>query len=335
MAAQLAEALTRASDAAVLLERGDAAEACALYRKAVKLTAKAVRSDAALAEAAALMADALLAKLAAAKGAEPSAAPADRVVACEALAGAAPTPRGRSRPTAWSSCGGARTPATCGASAHTPNASGARRRPRARSCLEARALPGSVDVKLDACGHGAFDAAAADLAFARRDDRWLWPLLALLGGDVVLAYVGLVASFPGSDDQPWHADGVKLFPGHGGELPAHALNCFVPLVDVTRAAGRRSSRRVAPPQASARRRARRGGAPRRLRAGAGAGRPPRLRPAHGPPRRRQRVATLAPILYLLFCRPWFREHINFGSTSLFDDDDEPPRKKKQKQKHRS
>ncbi|KAK7248607.1 hypothetical protein SO694_00165050 [Aureococcus anophagefferens] len=67
MAAQLAEALTRASDAAVLLERGDAAEACALYRKAVKLTAKAVRSDAALAEAAALMADALLAKLAAAK----------------------------------------------------------------------------------------------------------------------------------------------------------------------------------------------------------------------------------------------------------------------------
>ena len=71
MAAQLAEALTRASDAAVLLERGDAAEACALYRKAVKLTAKAVRSDAALAEAAALMADALLAKLAAAKGAEP------------------------------------------------------------------------------------------------------------------------------------------------------------------------------------------------------------------------------------------------------------------------
>ena len=39
-----------------------------------------------------------------------------------------------------------------------------------------------------------------------------------------------------------------------------------------------------------------------------------------------------PILYLLFCRPWFREHINFGSTSLFDDDDEPPRPKK---KHRS
>ncbi|KAH8068589.1 hypothetical protein JL721_6737 [Aureococcus anophagefferens] len=114
MAAQLAEALTRASDAAVLLERGDAAEACALYRKAVKLTAKAVRSDAALAEAAALMADALLAKLAAAKGAEPSAAGGPRVASALRRAALGASQRCRSRPTAWWSCGGARTPATPG-----------------------------------------------------------------------------------------------------------------------------------------------------------------------------------------------------------------------------
>ncbi|KAH8046139.1 phytanoyl-CoA dioxygenase [Aureococcus anophagefferens] len=318
MAAQLAEALTRASDAAVLLERGDAAEACALYRKAVKLTAKAVRSDAALAEAAALMADALLAKLAAAKGAEPSAAPAQRRqrLALRPARRSAPR-RGRSRPTAWWSCGGARTPATCGASAHTPNASGARRRP-ARGAFVPRgaSAAGSVDVKLDACGHGAFDAAAADLArFARRDDRWLWPLARrVLGDDVVLAYVGLVASFPGSDDQPWHADGVKLFPGHGGELPAHALNCFVPLAALDAEL-------------------RRGGAPRDVFA-------PELAPGdllvYDQRTVHRGVANVSqhsrPILYLLFCRPWFREHINFGSTSLFDDDDEPPREKK---KHRS
>ncbi|KAH8072605.1 phytanoyl-CoA dioxygenase [Aureococcus anophagefferens] len=290
MAAQLAEALTRASDAAVLLERGDAAEACALYRKAVKLTAKAVRSDAALAEAAALMADALLAKLAAAKGAEPSAAPADRVVASEALAGAALDAAAR------------RSSPTARRGAFVPRG----REP----------LPGSVGVKLDACGHGAFDAAAADLArFARRDDRWLWPLARrVLGDDVVLAYVGLVASFPGSDDQPWHADGVKLFPGHGGELPAHALNWFVPLA----ALGAELAR---------------GGAPRDVFA-------PELAPGdllvYDQRTVHRGVANVSqhsrPILYLLFCRPWFREHINFGSTSLFDDDDEPPREKK---KHRS
>ena len=154
------------------------------------------------------------------------------------------------------------------------------------------------------------------------------------------AYVGLVVSFPGSDDQPWHADGVKLFPGHGGELPAHALNCFVPLVDVTRAAG---PTEFAPgshrPKAERALDAdlRRGGAPRDVYA-------PELAPGdllvYDQRTVHRGVANVSlnsrPILYLLFCRPWFREHINFGSTSLFDDDDEPPRpKKKKKQKHRS
>ena len=31
-----------------------------------------------------------------------------------------------------------------------------------------------------------------------------------------------------------------------------------------------------------------------------------------------RTTTERPILYLLFARPWFREHINFGETSLFE-----------------
>ena len=48
-----------------------------------------------------------------------------------------------------------------------------------------------------------------------------------------------------------------------------------------------------------------------------------------------RTTTERPILYLLFARPWFREHINFGETSLFDRNrDRRPAAKKKKQKRR-
>ena len=48
-------------------------------------------------------------------------------------------------------------------------------------------------------------------------------------------YVGLVLSLPGSADQPWHADGPHLFGARAAspQLPAHALNVFVPLSHVT------------------------------------------------------------------------------------------------------
>ena len=48
--------------------------------------------------------------------------------------------------------------------------------------------------------------------------------------------MGLVSSGPGSVAQPWHADGVPLFPGDN-DLPAHALNCFAPIVNVSRRMG--------------------------------------------------------------------------------------------------
>ena len=44
------------------------------------------------------------------------------------------------------------------------------------------------------------------------------------------------SSGPGSVAQPWHADGVPLFPG-SNNLPAHALNCFAPIVNVSRLMG--------------------------------------------------------------------------------------------------
>lgn len=58
-------------------------------------------------------------------------------------------------------------------------------------------------------------------------------------GDVKLVYAGLIFSYPGSCDQPWHQDGEPLFPElprkQSGvlqaSLPPYALNVFLPLED--------------------------------------------------------------------------------------------------------
>jgi len=57
--------------------------------------------------------------------------------------------------------------------------------------------------------------------------------------DVKLVYAGLIFSYPGSCDQPWHQDGMPLFPELPREqsallqasLPPYALNVFLPLED--------------------------------------------------------------------------------------------------------
>jgi len=69
----------------------------------------------------------------------------------------------------------------------------------------------------------------------------IWPLVQqLLGPTATLVYSGLIYSFPGSEDQPWHQDGEPLFPellddNHAAELmasmPPYALNVFIPLSD--------------------------------------------------------------------------------------------------------
>ncbi|GMI40220.1 hypothetical protein TeGR_g2780 [Tetraparma gracilis] len=62
----------------------------------------------------------------------------------------------------------------------------------------------------------------------------------LLGADYVLAYAGLIFSYPGSADQPFHQDGHALFPEGGGEagaLPCYALNVFLPLHALSEAHG--------------------------------------------------------------------------------------------------
>ena len=161
----------------------------------------------------------------------------------------------------------------------------------------------------------------------------------VLGDDAKLAYVGLVSSGPGSVAQPWHADGVPLFRG-SNDLPAHALNCFAPLVNVSRRMGPTefvpASHKPGPVARALETALQRGREPADVFS-------PELsvgdvlvydqRTVHrGVP---NRTKDERPILYLLFARPWFREHINFGETSLFDRNrDQRPAAKKKKKRRR-
>ena len=73
------------------------------------------------------------------------------------------------------------------------------------------------------------------------ENQSLRPIIdSLLGGasdpshSPILLYAGLILSLPGSDDQPWHKDGMPLFPElspHDSVLPPYAINVFVPLSD--------------------------------------------------------------------------------------------------------
>ena len=205
----------------------------------------------------------------------------------------------------------------------------------------ARRCKGRIDARLDA----SLDVEPWGMATkALRDygahlSNVLRPLIdRVLGEDAKLAYMGLVSSGPGSVAQPWHADGVPLFPGDNA-LPAHALNCFAPIVNV--------SRRMGPTEfvpASHKP----GPVARALEAALQRGREPAdvfspelsvgdvlvydQRTVHrGVP---NRTTTERPILYLLFARPWFREHINFGETSLFERHVAAAAKKKKQKRRR-
>ena len=53
-------------------------------------------------------------------------------------------------------------------------------------------------------------------------------------GNAELVYAGLIFSFPGSQSQPWHQDGEPLFPDEDMlDVPSYAFNVFIPLDEVT------------------------------------------------------------------------------------------------------
>ena len=70
---------------------------------------------------------------------------------------------------------------------------------------------------------------------------WGGAISELLGDDARLVYTGTVLATPGASDQQPHPDGFQLFAEtHGAAAPpcpAHCINVFVPLVDVTDANG--------------------------------------------------------------------------------------------------
>lgn len=150
----------------------------------------------------------------------------------------------------------------------------------------------------------------------------------LLGDDAKLVYAGLILSFPGSADQPWHRDGTALFADNefpiGQALPPYALNIFIPLDDVTSDVGptefcvgshiREKAIEVM----------------KEIETGNEAGTTiigPLLkmgdaliydyRVCHRGTKNVAKKKT-RPMLYLMYSRPWFYEHINFGDETLFD-----------------
>ena len=60
---------------------------------------------------------------------------------------------------------------------------------------------------------------------------WMQVVRAILGDDVVLIHKGSFISMPGAETQVYHQDGVHLTTQT--QRPCHAINVFVPLVDLT------------------------------------------------------------------------------------------------------
>ena len=86
-------------------------------------------------------------------------------------------------------------------------------------------------------GHGRFDmelSAFDTPAFEFLNDfdktPWMPIVRAVLGDDIVLIHKGCFLSLPGADTQIYHQDGVHLTTQT--QRPCHAINVFVPLVDL-------------------------------------------------------------------------------------------------------
>jgi ectoine hydroxylase-related dioxygenase (phytanoyl-CoA dioxygenase family) len=173
----------------------------------------------------------------------------------------------------------------------------------------------------------------------------------LFGGEAAelqprLVYAGWIFSFPGSADQPWHQDGMPLFPNNDSvvSLPTYAINVFIPLEDSTTiqtgpteflAFSHRQTEDKAMEQITK-----------------------ILEPADDKPNAKPNdtksasissmlvnplpqcgdllvydyrtchrgTANLDPtrvrtLFYLMYARPWFREHMNFGTERLFPNEE--------------
>ena len=170
-----------------------------------------------------------------------------------------------------------------------------------------------------------------EFPFSSKDvvaNKFLLPIIhSLLGESAKLLYAGLILSFPDSADQPWHQDGSALFDEHDVfssdiHLPPYALNVFIPLDHV--------SLEIGPTEfylGSHFSEVARGIIQENTTHVQGI-------PAIGPLLNRGDVLIYdyrvchrgtsnltmdktRPMLYLMYARPWFYEHLNFGEEHLF------------------
>lgn len=159
-------------------------------------------------------------------------------------------------------------------------------------------------------------------------NKYLMPVVkSLLGKDAELVYAGLILSFPGSADQPWHQDGHQLFSDEEfsvhQSLPPYALNVFIPLDDV--------DVEVGPTEFCVQSHTRKKAIEimKKIDKGDETGTNmigPLLttgdaliydyRVCHRGVKNISETKT-RPMLYLMYARPWFKEHINFSTEKLF------------------
>eukprot|EP00965_Chrysotila_dentata_P041208 1367612-Pleurochrysis_carterae.AAC.2 len=75
-------------------------------------------------------------------------------------------------------------------------------------------------------------------AFLFDEAPWMGLVRAALGADAQLTHCGCMLSFPGSTAQPWHSDGPHIRCSDDSFVaPLHAVNVFVPLVDLCASLG--------------------------------------------------------------------------------------------------
>jgi Phytanoyl-CoA dioxygenase (PhyH) len=133
-----------------------------------------------------------------------------------------------------------------------------------------------------------------------------------------LVYAGWILSEPGSADQPFHQDGIPLFPSASERLPPYAINVLIPLQDTTVELGPtefllQSHRRPESYSSSSSTASSTVISPL----------PQRgdmlfydYRVCHRGTSNLTNDNTLRSVLYLLYARPWFKEHLNFGTERL-------------------
>ena len=81
----------------------------------------------------------------------------------------------------------------------------------------------------------AFDGPEFSFITNLKKTPWMPVVRQILGKDVVLIHKGIFLSLPGAETQSYHQDGLHLTTQY--QKPCHAINVFVPLIDLQMKSG--------------------------------------------------------------------------------------------------